>query len=202
MRRSASKKGGWSDHYTRRAKKEKYPARSVYKLQEIQNKFSVIKKGDRVLDLGCAPGSWLLYASQLTTARGRVTGIDLNPVTAHLPAHATVYKGDILNPDKELISAIGKGYRVVLSDMAPATTGQKDIDAARSYNLCISALDIAMAVLQPGGHFVCKIFQGSDYQSFLDSVRVVFKTTKTFKPGSSRKASKEIFVIGKCKKRN
>ena len=196
MRRSASKKGGWSDHYTQRAKKEKYPARSVYKLQEIQKKFNVIKKGDRVLDLGCAPGSWMLYASQLTTARGSVTGIDLKPVATSLPDHATVYKGDILSPDKKLIFTIGKGYRVVLSDMAPATTGQKDIDAARSYHLCRAALDIAMDVLQPGGNFVCKIFQGSDYQSFLESVRAVFKKVRTFKPGSSRKASKEIFVIG------
>ena len=199
MRHSAQKNGRWSDHYTQRAKKEKYPARSVYKLQEIQQRFSVIQRGDRVLDLGCAPGSWLLYAARLTTARGSVAGIDLNPVTTPLPGHVAVYTGDILNPDKALVAAIGKGYRVVLSDMAPATTGQKDIDAARSYNLCQAALDIAVNVLLPGGNFVCKIFQGSDYKAFLDLVKIQFKKTKTFKPHSSRKASKEIFVIGSMK---
>ncbi len=196
MRHSASKRGQWSDHYTQRAKKEKYPARSVYKLQEIQQKYKIIKKGDRVLDLGCSPGSWLLFAAQLTTGSGRVVGVDLKPVSIPLPKHAAVFTGDILFVDDTLAASIGRGYQVVLSDMAPSTTGQKDIDAARSHNLCRAALDIATTVLLPGGTFVCKIFQGSEFNDFSDSVKKSFRKYKIYKPQSSRKASREIYIIG------
>lgn len=196
MRHSASKRGQWSDHYTQRAKKEKFPARSVYKLQEIQQKFKIIKKGDKVLDLGCSPGSWLQFAAQLTSGSGRVVGVDLKPVSISLPKHAAVFTGDILTADDTLAASIGRGYHVVLSDMAPSTTGQKDIDAARSCNLCRAALDIATTVLLPGGTFVCKIFQGSEFNDFLDSVKKSFKKYKIYKPRSSRKASREIYIIG------
>ena len=196
MRHSASKRGQWSDHYTQRAKKEKYPARSVYKLKEIQQNFKIMKKGDRVLDLGCSPGSWMLFAAQLTSDSGRVVGVDLKPVSIALPKHAEVFTGDILSVDNSLVASIGKGYHVVLSDMAPSTTGQKDIDAARSYNLCRAALDIATTVLLPGGTFVCKIFQGSEFNDFSESVKRSFRKYKIYKPQSSRKASKEIFIIG------
>jgi len=194
MKRIASKKKNqWQDHYTRRAKKEHFPARSVYKLQEIQQKHRLIKAGDTVLDLGCTPGSWLLYAAKITGDKGRVVGIDLNPVTAQVPAHAQVITADVFALDVE---SLGNNFNVVLSDMAPSTTGHKDVDATRSYNLCETALSIAQHVLVPGGSFACKIFQGPDFEQFLGSVRTNFKTTKIFKPQSSRKASKEIYVIG------
>jgi len=198
MKRTASKKNKqWQDHYTRRAKKERFPARSVYKLQEIQQKHQLIKKGNKVLDLGCAPGSWLLYAANLTGNKGRVVGIDLKPVTVQVPAHAQMINADVFTLDVE---SLGNGFNVVLSDMAPATTGHKDVDAARSYNLCETALSIAQCVLLPGGSFVCKIFQGPDFKAFADVVRAGFNEQKIFKPRSSRKASKEIFVIGMGKK--
>lgn len=196
MRRYVSKHNRWSDHYAQRAKKEKYPARSVYKLQEIQSKFRLIKKGNRVLDLGCSPGSWLLLAAQLTTGSGQVVGIDLKPVTIQLPGHISVYTGDILADPDPLIARIGTDYHVVLSDMAPATSGQKDMDAARSYHLCQAALATAERVLLPGGNFVCKIFQGAEFKEFSASVKQSFKQHKIFKPRSSRKASKEIYIIG------
>lgn len=196
MRRSASKSSRWSDHYTQLAKKEKFPARSVYKLQEIQNKFRLIKKGDRVLDLGCSPGSWLLFAAQLTTGSGQVVGVDLKPVSIQLPDHVSVYTEDILTETDSLIARIGTDYHVVLSDMAPATTGQKDMDAARSYHLCQAALAAAERVLLPGGNFVCKIFQGSEFKVLSASVKQSFRQNKIFKPRSSRKASKEIYIIG------
>jgi len=194
MKRAASKKKNqWQDHYTRRAKKEHFPARSVYKLQEIQQKHQLIKKGHRVLDLGCAPGSWLLYAAKLTGDRGRVIGIDLKPVKGRLPDHADIITGDAFNLDTE---TLGVDFNVVLSDMAPATTGHKAVDGARSYNLCETALGIAQNVLLPGGSFVCKIFQGPDFNNFTDIVKAGFKELKIFKPRSSRKASREIFIIG------
>ena len=198
MKRTASKKNKqWQDHYTRRAKKERFPSRSVYKLQEIQQKHQLIKKGNKVLDLGCAPGSWLLYAANLTGNKGRVVGIDLKPVTGQVPAHAQMINADVFTLDVE---SLGNDFNVVLSDMAPATTGHKDVDAARSYNLCETALSIAQSVLLPGGSFVCKIFQGPDFKAFADVVRAGFNEQKVFKPRSSRKASKEIYIIGLGKK--
>ncbi len=192
MKRPSKNRNKWEDHYSRRAKKERFPARSIYKLQEIQKKYNLIRKGGKVLDLGCAPGSWLIYAANLTGDTGRVVGIDLKPVSVQVPSHVKTYVGDILSMDE----AIGKDFNVVLSDMAPATTGIKSVDAARSFHLCRAALSIARNVLNPGGSFVCKIFQGEDFKAFSDAVKTDFKIQKIFKPESSRKASKEIYLIG------
>ena len=200
MKRGAAKHSRWEDHYSRRAKKERFPARSVFKLQEIQAKHHLIKKGDKVLDLGCAPGSWLLYAANLTGNKGQVVGIDLKPVTEKVPPHVKTYSGDILTLDDRFFESLGKDFNVVVSDMSPATTGNKHVDSARSYNLCKAALFIAQTILIPGGSFVCKIFQGEDFREFTDSVRSVFKSHKIFKPQASRKASKEIYIIGLGKK--
>jgi len=199
MNRSAKKHDKWNDHYSRKAKKERFPARSVYKLQEMQQKYNLIKKGDRILDLGCAPGSWLLYAAKLTGNKGHVTGIDLKPVTINIPPHVSLYTGDIFSFDSSSES-IGNEFNVVISDMAPSTTGIKNVDSARSFNLCQAALEIAQNVLLPGGSFACKIFQGEDFKQFSDSVKSCFATCNIFKPKSSRKASKEIYIIAKGKK--
>ncbi len=195
-------KNTWEDHYTRKAKKEDYPARSVYKLQEIQRKFTLIKKGDRVLDLGCYPGSWLLYAAELTGAGGHVCGIDLKQTEIALPPHARAFAGDILEPDETVAGILKPGYHVVLSDMAPATTGMKDVDAARSFELSSMALAVAEKVLVQGGSFACKIFQGEDMESFVENVRAVFEKHRLFKPESCRKQSKEIYIIGLDKKQS
>jgi 23S rRNA (uridine2552-2'-O)-methyltransferase len=200
MKREAANPNAWQDHYTRRAKKEQYPARSVYKLQEIQRKFNVMQKGHRVLDLGCAPGAWLLYAGEVTGSKGSVVGIDLKPVTVKLPAHVKAYIGNALAPDDPVFGEMGDGFHVVLSDMAPATTGMRDVDALRSYHLCRAALEIAVTRLLPGGALVCKIFQGEDFKDFAEAVRSAFGQQKIFKPQSSRKASKEIYIIGMSKK--
>ena len=198
MRRSRKKpaKNKWQDHYAVRAKKEKYPARSVYKLEEIQRRFKLIRKGDRILDLGCAPGSWLRLAAELTGSQGKVVGIDLKPVKISLPPQATAYTGDILAESPEPMEHLESWFDVVISDMAPATTGHRDVDAARSFRLCQAALGIAGKKLRSGGHFVCKIFQGPEFQEFVKAVKANFKTHKIYKPRSSRKASKEIFIIG------
>jgi 23S rRNA (uridine2552-2'-O)-methyltransferase len=194
----ASKRQPWTDHYSERAKKERYPARSVFKLKEAQKKFRLIKKGDRVLDLGCSPGSWLLYAAELTGKRGRVLGIDLKAIRIQLPPQAETLTADILTIDRSWFDKQKGGgrFNVVLSDMAPATTGNKGLDAARSFQLCQAALSIAEMVLKPGGTFMCKIFQGQEFKEFSDVVRNRFKRHKIFKPQSSRKGSKEIFIIG------
>lgn len=189
----------WADHYTRKAQKDKYPARSVYKLQEIQQKHRIIYRGNRVLDLGCAPGSWLLFAAELTGPSGRVVGMDIKEVTVPLPAHARAFVSDIWTVEPDLWETAGAPFDAVLSDMAPATTGNKDVDAARSLELCEAAFAVAQKQLSPGGAFVCKIFQGEDFKAFSDAVKNAFKIHKIYKPKSSRKASREIYIIGSGK---
>ncbi len=189
----------WEDHYTRKARQDGYAARSVYKLQEIQARHRIIRPGDRVLDLGCAPGSWLAFAALAAGAKGKVVGIDLKPVTIALAGNVQTRVADLQAPDAALWQDIGDVFDVVLSDMAPATTGNRTTDAARSFDLAMTALETARTRLKAGGRFVCKIFQGPDSKAFEAAVRRLFEETRLFKPQSSRKASKEIFVIGKGK---
>ncbi|MEE8397985.1 MAG: RlmE family RNA methyltransferase, partial [Desulfobacterales bacterium] len=131
MSRQSKKHNTWQDHYSRKAKKDQFPARSVYKLEEIQQKYHLLKKGDRVLDLGCAPGSWLLFAARAVGSSGHVVGVDLDPVTITLPTNASVYTGDIndiCESDEAPLAqtmrqSMGDGFQVILSDMAADTTG-------------------------------------------------------------------------------
>lgn len=199
-----AKKGGrggqWADHLTQKAKSMGYPARSVFKLEDIQNRFQVIKKGDTVLDLGCSPGSWTLFAAKLVGDQGRVLGIDLKAVETKLPSNASTIQDDILHPeDPAFIETHAGSFNAVISDMAPATTGRKDVDAIRSVELCRMALDTALKNLAVRGNFVCKIFQGNDFKAFEKEVKAAFKECRVFKPESCRKQSKEIYIIGKDK---
>jgi 23S rRNA (uridine2552-2'-O)-methyltransferase len=140
----------------------------------------------------------LLYAAELTGKRAGVLGIDLKAIHIKLPPQAKVLTADILTIDRAWLDEqkLGNRFNVVLSDMAPATTGSKGLDAARSFQLCQTALNIAEMVLKPGGSFMCKIFQGEEFKEFSDIVRNRFKRYKIFKPRSSRKESREIFVVG------
>ena len=195
-----SKKNKWADHYTQKAREHGFPARSVYKLDEIQNKYRLIKKGDNVLDLGCAPGSWLMYAADIVGKSGQIKGIDLNPVSVKLPGNVTTYVGNIQDMNQEIAQSVGRGFNVVLSDMAPATTGNKFSDSVKSFDLARSAINIAIEVLAAGGCFVCKIFQGEDFKEFSDYAGKFFYKNRILKPKSSRKASREIFIISSNKK--
>ena len=196
MNKTNCRQNPWADHYTRQARKEHYAARSVYKLQEIQKKYRILSKGARVLDLGCAPGSWLQFAAQQTGPGGRVVGIDLTPVTITLPDQVTVITGDVADLEGHLAELGQTRFDVVLSDMAPATTGNRHVDQARSLGLCEAALYWAERTLVPGGHFVCKIFQSGDTQAFAEAVRSRFLRQAALRPKSTRKASREVFIIG------
>jgi 23S rRNA (uridine2552-2'-O)-methyltransferase len=200
MKQNKTKRNDWEDHYTRKARQEKYPARSVYKLKEIQQKFHLMKKGGRVLDLGCVPGSWLMYAAEEVGDKGIVVGVDIKALILRPPQNARVFMEDVFLLDVEILKPGGRNFHVVMSDMAPDTTGNKHVDSARSYNLCEAALLIARKTLVPGGSFVCKIFQGEDFDRFLALVKETFQSHKTYKPRSTRKASKEIYIIGLNKK--
>lgn len=193
-------RNSWEDFYSRKAKKDNYPARSVYKLQEIQQKYRIIQKGDRVLDLGCAPGSWLLYAAELTGSKGKVVGVDIKPVEIRMPPHVKSIIGNVLDLNAPWVSEIGDNFSVVMSDMAPSTTGAGNSDVAKSLELCEAAFSIAMKLLVTGGSFVCKIFQGEGFKQFSDRVKASFQHHRIFKPKSSRKASREIYIIGIRKK--
>jgi 23S rRNA (uridine2552-2'-O)-methyltransferase len=200
MKRTNRKKNPWADHYTRLAQKENFAARSVYKLQEIQKKYRILNRGARILDLGCAPGSWLQFAARTAGPGGRLVGIDLTPVTIGLPDHVTVITGNVADLEGLLTELGQTRFDAVLSDMAPFTTGNRHVDEARSMGLCEAALNIAAKFLVPGGHFVCKIFQGSDFKAFADTVSDCFDRQAAFRPQSTRKGSREVFVIGLGKK--
>lgn len=200
MKSANQKKNPWADHYTRQAKKDGFAARSVYKLQEIQKKHRILGRGARVLDLGCAPGSWLQFAVRTAGPGGRIVGIDLVPVTIRLPGNVSVITSDVADLEHHLTELGRTRFDVVLSDMAPATSGNRHVDEARSVGLCEAALDIADKTLVPGGSFTCKIFQGGDFKAFTDAVKRRFHRQVSVRPQSTRKASREVFVIGLSKK--
>lgn len=188
------------DFYTQLAKKENYPARSVYKLKEIHNKCKVFKKGQKVLDLGCSPGSWLKYASEMVGSSGQVVGIDLKPVVLDNLENAEIFTGDIYEKESlDRLMSLGP-YDIVMSDMAPNTTGNKFSDSVKSVALAEVAFYIAEQQLKPGGFFITKIFQGPDFDGFAKTVLSSYQKRRIFKPDSCRKNSKEIYIIGELKK--
>ena len=152
-----------------------------------------------MLDLGCAPGSWLLFAAKQVGAGGRVLGMDLSLVEISLPENVTAVQENVLKLENSVLVDENARFNVVLSDMAPSTSGRKDVDAIKSYELCCMALTVAEKYLEPGGHFVCKIFQGNEFSEFQKKVKSKFKESKIFKPDSCRKQSKEIYIIAKFK---
>ncbi|MBN1698895.1 MAG: RlmE family RNA methyltransferase [Spirochaetales bacterium] len=187
-----------SDHYAKKARDEGYPARSVYKLEEMQAKYRIVKKGDRVLDIGSAPGSWSLFALKQAGPGGRVVGVD--PAEMKLDSRNTAafrfICGDIFSEEvAETISGMGP-YTAVLSDAAPSTTGDRIVDTARSYELAARVFELAVTVLDEGGNLVIKIFQGGDERTLYRRMEDEFSRVKAFKPRASKKASMEIYYIG------
>jgi 23S rRNA (uridine2552-2'-O)-methyltransferase len=193
----------FQDFYFKKAKKEKHLARSIYKLDEIDKKYKIFKKGMSVIDLGCSPGSWLEYALSVVGDKGKIFGIDLKEVKKTFPPNVKTVKGDIYNLEafeKSLKETNMLFADIVMSDMAPNTSGMKDVDAYRSYELCIQALIVADKFLKTGGTFITKIFQGEDFKNFIDIIKKSFNNYKIYKPKSSRSESVEVYVIGWSKK--
>ncbi len=185
-----------NDHFARKAKREQYAARSVYKLEELDRKHRILKPGFRVLDLGASPGSWSQYASRMVGDSGRVTGVDLKPVSITLPNTSFIQAGIGEWPESERPGWMAGPYDVVLSDMAPATTGNRVTDQARSLELCQLALSAAESSLRPNGHFVCKIFESGDMMEFHAELKSAFASVHLHRPKSVRKGSTEIFMVG------
>jgi 23S rRNA (uridine2552-2'-O)-methyltransferase len=188
------------DYYFKKAKKEKYPARSVYKLEEAQQKYHFLKTGNTVLDLGCQPGSWSIYAARVVGPKGLVVGVDLQEgkkVSIAKAAEIIWLCDDIMADDiVGKVQEIKKTFRAVLSDIAPRTSGNKWVDQQQSINLAKRVLELAEKLLESEGNLYVKVFEGEDFKDFVDSVRKNFKTVKIVKPKSSRSESREVFVLG------
>ncbi|MCA9537347.1 MAG: methyltransferase domain-containing protein [Myxococcales bacterium] len=183
------------DHYARKAKAEGFRARSIYKLQEINRRVRLFRRGQRVLDLGCAPGSWTQYAATEVGPGGAVVGIDRRAVEPTRP-QITTLTGDIFAMDPETLRAAGGGpFDVVLSDMAPDTCGNRFTDHMRSVDLCRRALGLADLLLVDGGAFVCKVFEGEDVAALVAEVSKRFAQVRRVKPKSTRSESVELFVV-------
>jgi 23S rRNA (uridine2552-2'-O)-methyltransferase len=183
------------DHFTREAKERGFPARSVFKLEAIDRKVGLFRKGQRVLDLGASPGSWSLYAAERIGPSGKLLAIDLAPLAKLAPGHVTFRAGDALSLDMADLSLFAP-YDVVLSDMAPSTTGTREADQAKSFELFARALDVAAALLRPGGKFVGKIFMGPDFPEAKKRVKALFENERAIRPQGTRESSFEIFVVG------
>ena len=196
------KKGTWDDDfYTKKAQKEGYPARSVYKLEEIQQKFNVIKRDFRVLDVGAAPGSWTMYIMKMLGENGFLSAIDLKPLSINIRKPNFFFvQGDAFDQANIQLLAEKGPYNAVVSDAAPSTTGNKIVDTERSIQLIESIYNTALQVLTPGGNFVFKMFQGGKEKEILDDMRKHFNAVKILKPQASRSNSFETFVIGLGKK--
>jgi 23S rRNA (uridine2552-2'-O)-methyltransferase len=188
-----------ADHFTRQAKKQGYPARSVFKLEEIDRRVRLLRPGMRVLDLGAAPGSWALYVSQKIGASGKLLAVDLQPIVVPLPQNTTFAQGDALSLENEALATYAP-YDVVLSDMAPSTTGNRLGDQTRSFELYMRALAVAAALLKPGGAFVGKIFMGEDFDEAKKATKKIFAEQRAIKPEGTRSSSYELFLIGLGKK--
>jgi 23S rRNA (uridine2552-2'-O)-methyltransferase len=183
------------DHFGDRAKREGYPARSVYKLQEIDRRIQLLRRGQRVLDLGAAPGSWTMYAAERVGRDGKVVSVDLNELRVGLPPQVSFRALDVFKFDPK--SEFGPAaFDVVLSDMAPHTSGQRHRDQFGSYELYMQALHLAREVLAVGGTFVGKIFQSPELEQARAATRAGFSSVRIVKPEASRSESYEIFLVG------
>ncbi|RKX86431.1 MAG: 50S rRNA methyltransferase [Spirochaetes bacterium] len=186
-----------TDYYAKLAKKMGYPARSVFKLEEIQNKYHIIKKEDAILDIGAFPGSWSLYMLKKLHVKGKIVGIDLKN-TGGLKKYSnyTYIQGDITEEKTiNLLKNYGP-FNVIISDAAPSTSGNKDLDSLRSLELVRAVVNLAYKALKEGGNLLIKLFMSEDASNYLVKTRELFLKTKNFKPKSSRSESREIFFIG------
>lgn len=183
------------DRYFRQAKREGYLARSAYKLIEIDDKRRLIRPGMRVFDLGCAPGSWLQVAAQRVGPSGSVVGIDLKPVASAFGPNVRTVEGDFTATDPLAIIGEGGPADVVLSDMAPDTSGHGD--HFRSVRLCESIVDALPGLLRPGGSLVMKVFEGEAFPPLLSRVKTMFRDVKVLKPRATREMSREVYVTAR-----
>ncbi len=183
------------DFFSKKARDQGFRARSVFKIQEINKRYHIINKGDSVLDIGAYPGSWMQACVSFKCKY--ILGVDIKEIS-DVP-YADFIKADITKDDIfEKIKQKNNLFDVVICDVAPKTSG--NMDSYRSYNLSSRAYEIAKVLLRPGGNFLCKIFMGPEFESFLMQIRKDFLFVKANKPKSSKKRSREIYIVAKTYK--
>jgi len=183
------------DFYSKKAVKEGYVARSIFKLEELDAKFKLFKRGMKVLDLGSAPGSWSQYVSKKIGEKGLLVGIDYKDIKVSM-INAEFIRGNFLEADIQMELSHHAPFDAIISDMAPDTTGDNVTDCYKSSELVCSALRFSYDFLKKGGFFIAKIFQGGDEKEIMKEMQSAFTETRWFKPKSSRSISFEIFMLG------
>ena len=192
------------DYYYQRAKKEGKASRATYKLLEIQRRFGMVKKGDVVLDLGCAPGGWLTELTEFVGPQGRVIGIDILPIKIPIPKHCVSIQGD-LNEEaakKEIEDTCGGRVDAVISDMSPDISGIGFADTYHSYELALLALETCHRMLKTGGNFLVKLFPGDEFADFVKTLKLNFQRVSTVVPKATRKTSSERYLVALGYKRS
>ncbi|MGL6298017.1 MAG: RlmE family RNA methyltransferase [Methanobacteriaceae archaeon] len=186
------------DHYYKKAKENEYRSRASYKLLQLDKKYKIMKEGQKIVDLGAAPGGWSQVALEKVGESGKVVAIDLNKIKPFTEENLYKIKGDFTSADvqEEIIEQLDGRADIVMSDASPKLTGIKDIDKLRSADLAQGVLDINKKILKNNGNMIIKVFQGSEYKELLDKIKKEFRLVKTTKPSSSRKKSTEMYVIG------
>jgi 23S rRNA (uridine2552-2'-O)-methyltransferase len=183
----------WSDSWTKKAKEQGYAARSVFKLEELETRFSPLRGMKRIVDLGCAPGSWTHFVMR-RNPKAQIIGIDIKEVSSY---PGSFVQANIEDVDfQEIKDALGGTVDMVLSDMAPNTTGNRLADHVRQLELADKALDFAVSILRPGGRFVVKVFDGEDIQNYFLRIKKHFSTVKRLRPKATRNSSVEFFMLG------
>jgi 23S rRNA (uridine2552-2'-O)-methyltransferase len=191
-----NKKERWEDHYARRAREERWLARSVYKLEEIDRKYTLIRTGYRLLDLGCYPGSWSQYCIKKVGETGEVVGLDLKAPNRFAAPNFRFIHADILTLDVGRLSREIGQRDAVISDLSPQITGIRITDTSRSMELVKKALEIAVVILKKKGHFLCKAFEGEELKIFKDECSRYFEQGHLIRPSAVRKGSSEIYLLG------
>jgi 23S rRNA (uridine2552-2'-O)-methyltransferase len=186
------------DFFFRKAKEEGLRARSAFKIDEIAKRFGVLRRGQRVVDLGAAPGGFLQIIANAVGPTGHVVGVDVAAIKPLGRPNVVTAVLDVLAEDfHDRLEVLGPGpIDVVVSDLAPKTTGIKDVDEARSLRLAGVALEVARRRGSPGSHFIAKLFMGADFERFRSSVRALFEEVKVVRPEATRGASMEIYLVG------
>lgn len=185
------------DHYFKLAKQKGILARSYFKLEEIDNRLQILKKNHKVLDLGCVPGSWMQYTEQKIGKKGHIIGVDLKPCDYPEKNNITILEGDCTSPEiLNKIKLMTPSIDVILSDMAPSTSGIRERDAYLSYELGLSVLRIAHSLLKEQGSLIFKNLEGEETQDLLKEFKKHFKRVKPVKPKASRPESREIYFVG------
>ncbi len=184
------------DKYTQKALKSGWRARSIYKLEEMDKKYQLVSRGQTVLDLGAAPGSWLQYLVKKVGKTGRVYGVDINQIEKLPNKNIIIIQADIL-ATKKLLDLLPIHFDAIFSDAAPSTSGVAVTDASRSLRLLHQCISLTPHLLKTHGTLCIKIFMSPDAQIYIEKIKPFFKNFKLFKPQASRSTSKEIYIIGK-----